>query len=190
MAHIRVVTTRAPGLIPSLIKEIDHASNPVVLIPESFTLACETEIVNRSRDGGIFDLKIFSPSSLIREVRELTGHGNKKPISGDGQNMIISQVLHHYRDELKYYRDSVAQPTLAAKIAVQTVKVAVKVSEAGKIYGSVTAAQLADALVAAGVEVDKKDITVPEVKELCAYEAVVKVYKAVKATLAFEVVAE
>ncbi len=79
---------------------------------------------------------------------------------------------------------------LAAKIAAQTVKVAVKVSEAGKIYGSVTAAQLADALVAAGVEVDKKDITVPDVKELGAYEAVVKVYKAVKATLAFEVVAE
>ena len=119
MAHIRVVTTRAPGLIPSLIREIEQASNPVVLIPESFTLACETEIVNRSRDGGIFDLKIFSPSSLIREVRELTGHGNKKPISGDGQNMMISQVLHHYRDELKYYRDSVAQPTLAAKIAGQ-----------------------------------------------------------------------
>ena len=79
---------------------------------------------------------------------------------------------------------------LAAQIAAKTVKVAVKVSEAGKIYGSVTAAQLADALVAAGVEVDKKDITVPEVKELGAYEAVVKVYKAVKATLAFEVVAE
>ena len=79
---------------------------------------------------------------------------------------------------------------LAAKIAAQTVKVAVKVSEAGKIYGSVTAAQLADALVAAGVEVDKKDITVPEVKELGAYEAAVKVYEAVKATLAFEVLAE
>jgi large subunit ribosomal protein L9 len=79
---------------------------------------------------------------------------------------------------------------LAAKIAAQTVKVAVKVSEAGKIYGSVTAAQLADALVAAGIEVDKKDITVPDVKELGAYEAVVKVYKAVKASLAFEVVAE
>ncbi len=119
MALIRVVTTRAPGLIPSLIKEIEHASNPVVLIPESFTLACETEIVNQRRDGGIFDLKIFSPSSLIREVRELTGRGNRKPISGDGQNMIISQVLHHYRDELNYYRDSVAQPTLAAKIAGQ-----------------------------------------------------------------------
>ncbi len=119
MALVRIVTTRAPGLIPSLIKEIERASNPVVLIPESFTLACETEIVNRRRDNGIFDLKIFSPSSLIREVRELTGYGDKKPISGDGQNMIISQVLHHYRDELTYYRDSVAQPTLAAKIAGQ-----------------------------------------------------------------------
>ena len=119
MARIRVVTTRAPGLIPSLIKEIRQAPRPVVLIPESFTLACETEIVNQSPDGGIFDLKIFSPSSLIREVRELTGRGNRKPISGDGQNMIISQVLHHCRDELKYYRDSVAQPTLAAKIAGQ-----------------------------------------------------------------------
>ena len=119
MAHVRIVTTRAPGLIPSLIYEIDHAAHPVVLIPESFTLACETEIVNRSRDKGIFDLKIYSPSSLIREVREMTGRGNKKPISGDGQNMIISQVLHHYRDELEYYRDSVAQPTLAAKIAGQ-----------------------------------------------------------------------
>ena len=119
MAIIRIVTTRAPGLIPSLVKEIDHAANPVVLIPESFTLACETEIVNRSRDKGFFDLKIFSPSSLIREVRELTGRGSKKPVSADGQNMIISQVLHHHQEELKYYRDSVAQPTLAQKIASQ-----------------------------------------------------------------------
>ena len=116
---IRIVTTRAPGLIPSLIQEIEKAEHPVILIPESFTLACETEIVKSRNEGGIFNLKIFSPSSLIREVRELTGHGNRRPISGDGQNMIISQVLHHCREDLKYYRDSVAQPTLAAKIAAQ-----------------------------------------------------------------------
>ena len=34
MARIRVVTTRAPGLIPSLIKEIRQAPHPVVLIPQ------------------------------------------------------------------------------------------------------------------------------------------------------------
>ena len=119
MSRIRIVTTRAPGLIPSLADEIVRAPHPVVLIPESFTLACETEMINRSENTGIFDLKIFSPSSLIREIHELTGHGTKKPISGDGQNMIISQLLHHHRDNLKYYRDSAAQPTLAAKIAAQ-----------------------------------------------------------------------
>ena len=91
----------------------------MVLIPESFTLACETEIVKSRSEGGIFNLKIFSPSSLIREVREMTGHGSGKPISGDGQNMIISQLLHHCRGELRYYGDSAAQPTLAARIAGQ-----------------------------------------------------------------------
>ena len=80
---------------------------------------------------------------------------------------------------------------LAAKLAETTVKVAAKVSETGKIYGSVTTAQLADALVAAGVEVDKKDITVAEAaKELGVYEATVKCYKDIKGTFKYEVVAE
>ena len=80
---------------------------------------------------------------------------------------------------------------LAAKIAAVSVKVSAKVSENGKIYGSITAAQLAEALVAAGVEVDKKDITIlSPVKELGEYEAEVKCYKSVKGTFKFEVVAE
>ncbi len=80
---------------------------------------------------------------------------------------------------------------LAAKIAEVTVKVAAKVSENGKIYGSVTTAQLAEALVAAGVEVDKKDITVvsKDVKELGVFDAEVKCYKDVKGAFKFEIVA-
>ena len=81
--------------------------------------------------------------------------------------------------------------TESAKIAAVSVKVSAKVSENGKIYGSVTTAQLAEALVAAGVEVDKKDITIlSSVKELGEYEAEVKCYKSVKGTFKFEVVAE
>lgn len=81
---------------------------------------------------------------------------------------------------------------LAASINAVLVKVTAKVSENGKIYGSVTTAQLAEALAAAGVEVDKKDITIvsEEVKEVGTYEAEVKCYKAVKGTFKFEVVAE
>ena len=81
---------------------------------------------------------------------------------------------------------------LAAKISSVLVKVTAKVSESGKIYGSITTAQLAEALAAAGIEVDKKDITITsaEVKEPGTYEAEVKCYKAVKGTFSFEVVAE
>ena len=79
---------------------------------------------------------------------------------------------------------------LAAKLAETTVKVAVKVSESGKIYGSVTTAQLAEALAAVGIEVDKKDITVEAAKELGTYEATVKCFRDVKGTFKYEIVAE
>ena len=81
---------------------------------------------------------------------------------------------------------------LAAKLAEMTVKVSAKVSESGKIYGSVTTIQIAEALAAAGVELDKKDITIlsDSVKETGVYEASVKCYKDIKGTFKFEVVAE
>ncbi len=81
---------------------------------------------------------------------------------------------------------------LAAKVAATPLKVAVKVSETGTVYGSVTAAQLAEAFEAAGVTVDKKDITIlaDEVKTVGTYKATAKIYKAIKADFEFEVVAE
>ena len=78
---------------------------------------------------------------------------------------------------------------LAAKLAEVKVSVAAKVSESGKIYGSVTTAQLAEALVALGYEVDKKDITADAAKELGVYEASVKLYKDIKGTFNYEIVA-
>lgn len=81
---------------------------------------------------------------------------------------------------------------LAAKLAETLVKVTAKVSETGKIYGSVTTAQLSEALAAAGVEVDRRDITIvsESVKEVGTYEASVKCYKDIKGVFKFEVVAE
>ena len=71
----------------------------------------------------------------------------------------------------------------AAKIEAVSVKIAAKVGENGKLYGAVTAAQVAEALTAAGVEVDKKNVTVPEIKELGEYEGKVKCYKGVYAAV-------
>ena len=81
---------------------------------------------------------------------------------------------------------------LAATINAQTLEVAAKVGETGKLYGSVTTEMLAEALAAKGLNIDKKDITIlaDEVKELGEYEAVVKLYKGIKGSFKFNVVAE
>ena len=78
----------------------------------------------------------------------------------------------------------------AAQISATPVEVKVKVSESGKLYGSVTAIQVAEALAAAGIEAEKKNITVPEIKEIGEYEAQVKCYKGVFANVKINVVAE
>ena len=78
----------------------------------------------------------------------------------------------------------------AAKISAETLQVAVKVGENDKLYGSVTAAQVASALVEKGYEVDKKNVEVPEIKELGEFEAKVKCYRGVFATVKINVVAE
>lgn len=78
----------------------------------------------------------------------------------------------------------------AEKLAAIELTFAVKVGEKGKIYGSVTAAQVAEALEAKGCNVDKKDITLPAIKELGKYEAKVRVYKAIAATVKVSVESE
>ena len=78
--------------------------------------------------------------------------------------------------EAKFVADAQA---VAAKIEAVEVKIKAKVGESGKLYGAVTAAQVAEALVAAGIEVDKKNVTVPEIKELGEFEGKVKCYKGV-----------
>ena len=81
---------------------------------------------------------------------------------------------------------------LAATINAQVIEVSAKVGETGKLYGSVTTEQLAAALAAMGLNIEKKDITIlaEEVKELGEYEAAVKLYKGIKGTFKFNVVAE
>ena len=72
---------------------------------------------------------------------------------------------------------------VAAKIEAVEVKIEAKAGESGKLYGAVTAAQVAEALAAQGIEADKKNITVPEIKEAGEFEAKVKCYKGVFAAL-------
>lgn len=80
---------------------------------------------------------------------------------------------------------------VAAKLAEVSISIAAKTTEdSNKIFGSVTAAQIADALVAKGFDIDKKTVAIETVKELGSYIATVKLHKEVKAEVKVEVVAE
>ncbi len=122
-------------------------------------------------------------------VNYLIPQGYATLATPSAKKVLAENLRQRAHKEAKFIADAEA---LAAKLAETTVSVAAKVSENGKIYGSVTTAQIADALVAAGINVDKKDITVisDSVKELGTFEASVKCYKAIKGTFKFEIVAE
>ncbi len=79
---------------------------------------------------------------------------------------------------------------LAAQIDALELVITVKASEEGKIFGTVTSANLAEALAAKGVELDRKVISVEAVNQIGQYEAVAKLHREVKATIKFAVVAE
>lgn len=91
--------------------------------------------------------------------------------------------------EAKLREDAVA---LAAKLEGVEVTVATKVSSTGKVFGSVNNIQIAEALAAKGFEIDRRNITVAEDKlqEVGVYDATVKCYKDIKATIKVAIVAE
>lgn len=83
--------------------------------------------------------------------------------------------------------------TNAEKLAGVTVTVGAKAGESGKIFGSVTNIQVAEALKKAGYDIERKNIELSEeaVKSLGTYTAKVRLYKnEVVANVSFEVVAE
>lgn len=81
----------------------------------------------------------------------------------------------------------------AEKLANVTIKVGAKAGESGKIFGSVSNIQIAEALKAQGYDIERKNIEISgdAIKQLGTYTAKVRLYKnEVVASLNFEVIAE
>ncbi len=82
---------------------------------------------------------------------------------------------------------------IAKKLEDFTLKIGAKASEKGKIFGSVNAIQIAEAILSQlNVEVDRKKITVDgdSIKELGEYTAKINLHKDLKVNIKLEVVAE
>ncbi|MES2762840.1 MAG: 50S ribosomal protein L9 [Bacteroidota bacterium] len=142
--------------------------------------------------------------------QDLKGLGYKNDIikvkNGYGRNFLIPQRIAVLATESnkKMQAEEIKQSSFkeeklrneatatAAKFADVTVKVGAKAGESGKIFGSVTNIQLADALKKAGYDVERKNIEMNEdaIKSLGTYSAKVRLFKEISATINFEVIAE
>jgi large subunit ribosomal protein L9 len=91
----------------------------------------------------------------------------------------------------KEARDVEAAQTQAAQLEGARIEIAARAGEGGKLFGSVTASDVAEAIQAQrGIEVDRRRVGLDEpVKELSEVEVTVKLHTDVEATVTVAVVA-
>jgi large subunit ribosomal protein L9 len=129
---------------------------------------------------------------LTADVDKLGKSGELKAVAdGYAQNFLIPRKLAvpaaggAYRAwqhdiasrEDKRQREREDAEIIANRIASTTLTMGVKVGEGGKLYGSITAKEIADALGRRGIEVDRHKVDLEEpLKSLGTYKVAVKVY--------------
>ena len=91
----------------------------------------------------------------------------------------------HKIEVLKY-----AAEIRAAQLEGVVIEVCAKVSSTGVLYGSVNRATVSEELAKKGIEVDRKIITMRDIKTVGEYEAVVHFFKDVEVKLPVKVTAE
>ena len=115
----------------------------------------------------------------------LIPQGYAKAATAAAKKVLAENLKQRAHKDAKILADAQA---LAGKIANLPLSLAVKAEE-GKLFGTITATDLAEALAAKGVELDRKAIVVEAVKTVGEYEATAKLHREVKATIKFSVVA-
>ncbi len=129
-------------------------------------------------------------------VKVKAGYGNNYLIPNNlaliandsNKRMTIENVRQAAHKAEKLKQDAEA---LAAKIGELTIEIGAKAGESGKIFGAVTALQIADALKAKGFDIDRKKVHLKESpKQIGTYNAFLDLHKEVKHEIKVKVVAE
>ena len=129
---------------------------------------------------------------LTKDVSKLGKSGEMKQVAdGYATNFLIPQGMAvpaaggAYRAwqhdiasrEEKRKREREDAEIAATRIASTTLTMGVKVGEGGKLYGSITSKDIADALARRGIEIDRHKIDLEEpLKTLGTYKVAVKVF--------------
>jgi large subunit ribosomal protein L9 len=87
---------------------------------------------------------------------------------------------------------SAAQARADKLAALDTISIGARAGDEGKLFGSVTAADIADAITAAGVEVAKSEVKMPEgpIRAIGEFEMMVQLHTDVAQSVNVQIVAE
>lgn len=150
----------------------------------------------------VSDVKVI----LTDYVPSLGEPGNVVEVArGYARNYLIPQGkaleattanMARFEQERKHYdqimeREKEAAQARAERLAGVTLTIPQRVGEQERLYGSVTAAMIAEALAAQGFELDRKQLDLPEpIKQLGEYDIAVHLGPEVKVQIKVEVVPE
>jgi large subunit ribosomal protein L9 len=145
---------------------------------------------------------------LLENIGNLGGLGDKVDVkAGYGRNFLIPQgkAVPATRDNIAEFEtrraelEAAAAATLAAAEkraealnALQPISIGANAGEEGKLFGSVGTRDIAEALTAAGCEVDKSEVRLPAgpLRELGEFEVDIQVHGDVTAHVVIAVIPE
>jgi large subunit ribosomal protein L9 len=117
---------------------------------------------------------------LPRKLALVATDGNKKQIERERAKF-----------EVKEAEDKKVAEAIAARLAGIDIVIARKVGETEALYGSVTTADIAEAIAAKGVDLDRRKIQLADaIKKIGEFDVPVKLHREVTATLKVRVVPE
>lgn len=140
-------------------------------------------------------------------ITDIAGVGYKNDIvnvkAGYGRNYLIPQgfALLANASNRKIVAENVRQAShkaeklkkdaedIAAAIGDMTIDIRTVVGESGRIFGRVTNTQVSDILKSKGFDIDRKKITVDDVKSVGTYSALIDLHKEVKHKVTLNVIA-
>jgi large subunit ribosomal protein L9 len=144
---------------------------------------------------------------LLESVQKLGELGDKVTVkAGYGRNFLIPQkkAVPATAENLQQFEERRADLEAAAgdklsiaknrakKVEELSITITTKAGEEGKLFGSITVRDVADACDAAGVELEKSEVRLPEgpIRELGEFEIKIHLHPEVDAVLKLAVVAE
>jgi len=144
----------------------------------------------------ILQEKIANLGNVGDQVTVTRGYGRNYLIPKDKAVLATPESIQHFEERRVDLEKAAAEVLLTAQARAKSlgsvsVKIEAQASEEGKLFGSVGPREIADAIVAAGHEMTKSEVSMPDgpIRQLGEHEVTVTLHGEVYTTVKVEVVA-